>query len=299
MTYRYATWLLPVLRDVGLDVKTVSGWEGRGRPESTGDFDPRGYLAHHTGSKSAGPHPSLGLLVRGRADLPGPLCQISTARNGVVWIIAAGRANHAGVAKKTGPVPGGDGNAMLIGNEVETSGFEEMPAVQRDSVVMAGAAILRHLGHEATWTRLHAETSVTGKWDLAELGHTISGTQLRRDVADMLVRLRPPAPRTSPLPKVDVSRLLHAFRVDGAHKRTPTADGVYPHGAKLVEAALADMHFLSTRYVGDGYAGPQTVEAYAAFQKALGYRGRDADGEPGLTSLVQLGHRTKRFAVVA
>jgi len=295
-----ATWLLPVFRDVGLDVKTVSGWEGRGRPESTGGLAPHpGVLNHHTGSKSAGPHPSLGLLVRGRADLPGPLCNFSTARNGVVWLVAAGRANHAGVARRSGPIKNGDGNEEMLGNEVETSGFEEMPDVQRDAVVLANAAALRHLDHDASWARLHAETSVTGKWDLGEHGHTISAAQLRRDIADMLERLRPAKPRASTLPKVDVSRLIHAFHTDGAHRRTPKSQGTYPHGTRLVEAALADLHFLSTRYVGDGYAGPQTVEAYQAYQRALGYRGPDADGIPGMTSLVQLGHRTKRFAVVA
>jgi hypothetical protein len=296
-----ATWLLPVLRDVGLDVKTVSGWEGRGRPASTGGFRPRGVLIHHTGTGGTLAHPSLGLLVRGRGKptpLAGPLTQISTARTGVVWLAAAGRANHAGVARKSGPVPAGDGNAELIGDEVETSGYQEMSTVQRESVVLSSAAILRHLGQDASWARLHAETSVTGKWDLAEHGHTINAAALRRDIADTLERLRPPKPRTSDLPKVDLSRTLHAFRVEGARKRTPKSEGTYPRGVRLVEQALADMHFLSSTYVGDGYAGPTTVEAYAEFQKALGYHGRDADGEPGMTSLVQLGHRTKRFAVV-
>ena len=299
MTYRYATWLLPVLRDVGLDVKTVSGWESRGRPRSTGEFDPRAILTHHTGAKGAGAHPSLGIVTRGRSDLPGPLCHVLTARTGVVWLVAAGRANHAGVAKKSGPVPAGDGNAELIGNEVDTSGFQEMPQVQRDAAVLVAAAVLRHLDQGPTWARLHAETSVTGKWDLGEHGHTISGPGWRRDVADQLAHLLPAKPRTTDLPKVDVSRLVNAFRVDGAKKRTPKSEGTYPHGTRLVESALADLGFLSRTYVGDGYAGPQTVEAYSDYQRALGYRGKDADGIPGMTSLVTLGNRGKRFAVVA
>jgi len=299
VTYRYATWLLPVLRDVGLDVKTVSGWESRGRPASTGSFNPRGYLAHHTGAKSTVAHPSLGLLVRGRSDLPGPLAQISTARTGVIWLVAAGRCNHAGVAKKSGPVPAGDGNSQLIGNEVETSGFQEMPDVQRDAMILAGAAILRYLDQPSTWARLHAETSVTGKWDLGEHGHTISGAAFRRDIADQLAHLKPPKPRVTDLPKVDVSRLVKAFQVDGSKRRTPKSEGTYPHGTRLVESALADLGYLSRTYVGDGYAGPQTVEAYSDYQRALGYKGSDADGIPGVTSLVTLGNRGKRFAVTA
>jgi hypothetical protein len=294
-----ATWLLPVLRDVGLDVKTVSGWEGRGRPASTGGFAPKGILTHHTGSKGAGAHPSLGIVTRGRSDLPGPLCHLLTARTGTVWLIAAGRANHAGAAKKAGPVPAGDGNAQLIGNEVDTSGFQEMPTAQRDAAVLVAAAVLRHLGHDQSWARLHAETSVTGKWDLGEHGHTISGAQWRREVADQLAHLQPAKPRRSDLPKVDLSRLIQAYAVDGARKRTPTVQGTYPRGVRLVEQALSDLHFLAPKYVGDGYAGPVTVEAYQAYQRALGYGGADADGVPGATSLVQLGHRTARFAVVA
>lgn len=40
-----------------------------------------------------------------------------------------------------------------------------------------------------------------------------------------------------------------------------------------------------------GFYGSQTKSAYAAFQRALGYRGRAADGKPGIASLTALGKR--------
>jgi Lysozyme like domain/CHAP domain len=42
-----------------------------------------------------------------------------------------------------------------------------------------------------------------------------------------------------------------------------------------------------------------TVNAYAAYQRKLGYSGADADGVPGMTSLSKLGAATKLFRVVA
>lgn len=56
----------------------------------------------------------------------------------------------------------------------------------------------------------------------------------------------------------------------------------------LVEQALATKHFLDAQWV-DGYFGTKTIDAYAAFQRSLGYTGLDANGLPGKTSLTQLG----------
>jgi hypothetical protein len=48
---------------------------------------------------------------------------------------------------------------------------------------------------------------------------------------------------------------------------------------------------------GPGIPGPRTRKAYAAWQRRLGFRGDDANGIPGYTSLLRLG--TKRgFGVV-
>ena len=93
-------WMARALRRSGLVVKEVKGWRSRGRPLS---FDPRGVVFHHTASnRNSGPRPALGTVLDGRqlpdgTFLPGPLCNILVGRDNVVYLVAAGRANHAGL----------------------------------------------------------------------------------------------------------------------------------------------------------------------------------------------------------
>jgi hypothetical protein len=111
------------LRKVGLDVRAVDGWQGRGRPYT---FDPEGTAFHHTASsKTSGNAPSLGIVVNGRADIPGPLCNLLIGRNGTVFLIAAGYANHAGYGGPLRGIPKDSGNKFLIGVEVENNGIGE------------------------------------------------------------------------------------------------------------------------------------------------------------------------------
>lgn len=167
MTYVSLLWLADELRAEGCDVREYDGWKNRGRPPSTGSFDPYAVLLHHTGTKTnkGNPNPSLSTCVHGRSDLPGPLCQILIGYDGVCHVIAAGRANHAGECNGNGPTSSGDGNAQLVGIEIDYSGSQPVSAVQGDAVIRATAAILRRFGRDASYCRGHKETSVTGKWD--------------------------------------------------------------------------------------------------------------------------------------
>lgn len=201
-----ATWLPAAIKKWGGHVKLVEGWEDRGRPLSAGPFDPNGSLTHHTGSTSSAekPNPSLSTLINGRSDLKGPLCQVATDYNGVIYIIAAGRANHAGSAKAAMGNPSGDGNAMYIGNEVMTNGTQKMPAKQYEAVVTVATAIADHFKQtNADKVGLHATTSKSGKWDLGA-GTMVPGVpyDVRKFRADVAARLKagppkPPAPPTS------------------------------------------------------------------------------------------------------
>jgi len=190
-----ATWIERQFKEWGVKYRVVAGWQTRGRPPSSGGFNPKGVLIHHTGSTSSATNPNgaLRTVTDGRSDLPGPLCQVSTGYDGVTTIVAAGRANHAGRMKALGKIPAGDGNTQLIGNEVQTSGTQQMPKAQYDAVIRSTAAILdapEMGGATVAELGLHATTSYEGKWDLGagngKSGVPYSLTTIRNDVAALL-----------------------------------------------------------------------------------------------------------------
>ncbi|SDP33679.1 hypothetical protein SAMN04489867_2111 [Pedococcus dokdonensis] len=95
------------------------------------------------------------------------------------------------------------------------------------------------------------------------------------------------------LPTVNMEATVKAAQIDPRR-----ADDTVTTGAKAsvlaVEQALQARHLLDASWV-DGYFGTKTVDAYAAYQRSLGYTGLDANGLPGRTSLTTLGQG--RFTV--
>lgn len=150
------------LTKAGLRVESVPGWRTRGRP---GAFAPRGVLWHHTGGAADGLEYARWMALTGRPDLPAPLCQLSIGRDGTVYVLAAGRANHGGKARAAGPMPEGDGNALYVGVECHNTGSEGWRPSQRDAMVKVAAVLSEILGCGADHHRGHVETSTTGKWD--------------------------------------------------------------------------------------------------------------------------------------
>lgn len=114
VTYIPATWLAIALASdpvVAPRVVECSGWEKFGRPPSVGEFDPRGVLEHHTACLlpvGHDPATCLRVIQQGNTEAPGPISQllITATPTGVRWdghtvdprvyVVAAGRANHAG-----------------------------------------------------------------------------------------------------------------------------------------------------------------------------------------------------------
>jgi len=184
MGYVWQRWLADALRKEGCTVKEVDGWENRGRPASSGGFEPQGATHHHTGSTAsyANPHPTLNLCIEGRSDLPGPLCQVLIAFDGVCWVIAAGRANHAGTNDGFGPYAYGDGNSQSFGWEIDYNGSQDPSPEQKEAATRASAAVLRKKGHAENWVVTHKETSTTGKWDTGQ----VTGDAWRNRVKDRL-----------------------------------------------------------------------------------------------------------------
>ncbi len=157
-----------ILRKYGLKVVVVPGWKARGRPASTGGLNPVGVLCHHTATAATSSVAAvLSLLVHGRSDLPGPLCHFALGRDGTVYVVASGRANHAGEAKASGSVASGDGNELYWGIEAMNNGVGELwPDAQYKAYVLLCAVLSKEFTHNSFMSvRGHKETSVTGKID--------------------------------------------------------------------------------------------------------------------------------------
>lgn len=95
------------------------------------------------------------------------------------------------------------------------------------------------------------------------------------------------------LPTVDMEAVLKAAQIDPRRSGTALTPGARD-SVLAVERALDARNLLGSSYV-DGHFGTRTVEAYAAYQRSLGYTGLDASGLPGPTSLKALG--ANRFTV--
>ncbi|MBA9050791.1 MULTISPECIES: CHAP domain-containing protein [Streptomyces] len=94
------------------------------------------------------------------------------------------------------------------------------------------------------------------------------------------------APKPAPKPIVKLANVVAAAKADPS-----AAQGHTTHAAdvKLVEAALRAEGLLDAKYAGDGSYGTTTIEAYAKWQRKLGFSGKDADGIPGKATLTKLG----------
>ena len=164
------------LRAYGLPVVEINGWQTRG----SNSFNPRGSVDHHTAGSSHGNAPSLNICINGRAGLSGPLCNILIGRDNTCYVIAAGRANHAG----RGGWNGLSGNTSVYGIERENTGYATGPRAepwrpdQHMVACAAHAALLDgknfdNLCRHAEWTSRKIDThSVKGE-DLRNLTRAV------------------------------------------------------------------------------------------------------------------------------
>lgn len=132
----YQTEMASALRDYGLSVVEVEGWRRRGSEH----FRPVASMDHHTAGARIGNLPSLRILINGRTGLPGPLCNCAQARDNRIFVIAAGRANHAG----RGSYRGLSGNSKFFGLEREHVGTasEAWRADSHETAARVHAALL-------------------------------------------------------------------------------------------------------------------------------------------------------------
>jgi hypothetical protein len=159
-------WTFPAnlasyLRAAGLTVNEIGDWRKR---RVAGRFAPIGIMMHHTVGTN-----SLNTIVNGRPAtatepaLPGPLANFHVPKTGVINLVSAGPANHAGkgaqrvldevisdvvppdtAARRNLPNgPGGNGLFYGFENENRGDGVDPYPEVQLDAMAMAAAALCR------------------------------------------------------------------------------------------------------------------------------------------------------------
>jgi predicted chitinase/peptidoglycan hydrolase-like protein with peptidoglycan-binding domain len=249
MTYAL-TWLPEVLEAAGLKVAETPDWRTRGRAEMGKVM---GVMCHHTGTAAGGNMPTLDMLIKGRPDLRGPLCQLGLGRDGTFYIVAAGRANHAG--------PGqwervSTGNSSFIGIEAEHSGREqdEWPEAQLDAYKRGVAAILKHVGAGANMCCGHKEWAPRRKPD-----PTFDMASFRSAVGELLAGKSPPPP-IPPRDSSDRPTLRRGRRSDAVKELQKLlgleADGIFGGRTEAVVRAWQRANDL----VPDGIVGPRSWE---------------------------------------
>jgi N-acetyl-anhydromuramyl-L-alanine amidase AmpD len=237
------SWLADVLEAAGLKVAEQPGWLDRG----IGDMGAvKGVICHHTGGGPNGNMPSLGVITNGRPGLKGPLAQLGLGRDGTYYVVAAGRAQHAGKGLWGGV---STGNSCFIGIEAENTGKEPYPDVQMEAYVRGVAAILRKLGATEAMCCGHKEYALP-KGRKPDPAFDMDAFRAR--VKAVMDGAAPPAPL---IPAMDAKKRPTLRR---GHK----GDAVVELQKLLAAAGLG---------VGaDGVFGPRTEAAVREFQRKAG-----------------------------
>jgi hypothetical protein len=233
-----------VLKARGIKVTEVSGWATRGR--ST--FDPRAVVCHWT----AAGVPVTALLVHGRPGIPGPLCNFEVLPgSGGVRLVAAGKANHAGVARS------GFTNSVAFG--IEAAG----PPISRDEFKVYQAlvaAICRVYGisvhdrvrdHREVALPFGRKVDISSQYDMAAFRARVSGLHTSPALA---VQHRPPRKDHKP-PWPGVRKI-------GMHGRA-SGPGAF---IATIQRRLNAWEVAKPPLKVDGDFGPKTKEAVIAFQ---------------------------------
>lgn len=255
------TWLPGVLLDAGLKVAETPGWETRGH----GDMGTvKGVLCHHTATpgKNSGNMPTLNLLIKGRADLSGPLSQLGLGRDGTYYIVAAGKCYHAGAGMWQGIT---SGNSNFIGIEAENTGGKDdspWPDVQMEAYQRGVAAILKHIDKGAEFCAGHKEYALPKgrktdpSFDMDEFRDAVEKILNGTTTGPILIPAETPPAGDKPAR----STLRRSLDNDPALVKIVqirlglTADGAF--GPKT-EAAVRAFQ-IKCGAVGDGIVGPKT-----------------------------------------
>jgi hypothetical protein len=259
------------LRAAGLNVVEVAGWQTRG----SDSFNPRGSVDHHTAGPRNGNAPSLNICVNGRTGLPGPLCNVLVGRDNTCYVVAAGRANHAGLGGWRGLV----GNSSVFGVERENvgTGAEPWRPDQTETAAKVHAALISVHGANSELVCEHKEWAPRRKID----AYGIDGNQMRSMVRVFLGKPNPTPPPAPPKP--NTNDFLKAIS-DAAKKKPTLKRGMNGAAVKDLQAninAIVKKNVLAV----DGNFGASTERWVKQFQKD---KGLTADGVVGYNTWVQI-----------
>lgn len=206
------------LRRWGLDVVEEPGWQDRGVHFAQ---KPLVAVGHHTATRQRPgvPFPTRRILINGRPDLPGPLCQVGLATDYRVHVIAAGKANHAG----PGAWRGVERSSLTVGTEVEYAGTGPWDPQLLHTFDLVQAALLDMLGRSAGWYCGHREWALPAGRKVDPGNVDLDAQRLR---IHALLHAGPPRPRPpipAPRPEPDP---VPAPEEDDMRAQAITADGV-------------------------------------------------------------------------
>lgn len=234
-------WLAEDCRRAGLKVVEVPGWETRG---AEFPIIPNTVLAHHTATsaKAPGDLPSKQLLIDGRPDLTGPLCQVALGRNGTVYIVASGKAQHAG----KGAWRGETSSSRTIGVEAEHDGLGPWPRVQYDAYVLLAATLLRGLGQGAERVCGHREWAlphgrkVDPKFDMDLFRREVAAWLEPHDEGDEMTPadIEAVAQRVAELLKPAIKATEDRLHADHVVILRGTASGTHPNNLTSIGKAV-------------------------------------------------------------
>lgn len=125
---------------------------------------PRIVIVHHSATHWTTGDPTVTrLMIQGRVDLPGPLCHLGLNRQGQYFVVASGKANHAGKGKWLDADESVEAigiEAYNYGNGVAFPTREPWPQVQLDAYDRGVAALLTHIGRDYRHLCAHREWAV-------------------------------------------------------------------------------------------------------------------------------------------
>jgi len=94
-------------------------------------------------------------------------------------------------------------------------------------------------------------------------------------------------------------KMLPHFASGGSVSLGNVQPGAQNNEVLLIQKALKQLFPNFDYSSGPGIFGPRTTATYAQFQRSLGFSGSDADGAPGMQSLLALQNRTNEFTIKA